>query len=333
VPAAPRAAILEATLSAVQESGYSGVVISPQRHQPARFALVAPDGREIGLAAYAWTLTPGGRPQLANEYRIQMTSVESPLAVNPDEVTVLIGYEPDLRMFAGFDLARHRTFTTGSPSIQVDIRSLRQALQDGLAFSRKSNSEIAIGIRPDQFMGYALNAENLHRYGRDALTFDLLTRASSLERIPEREVEALTAQRRRVLSTVSRLSRLASFRQTVLQAYDHRCAVTRMQLRLVEAAHILPVGAPGSIDDVRNGIALSPTYHRAYDNGLIFLSESLEMRVNPRKRAELTRLDLAGGIEAFRSLLGRIHLPPDRAQWPNPGFISRANRYRQVPTH
>jgi putative restriction endonuclease len=54
-------------------------------------------------------------------------------------------------------------------------------------------------------------------------------------------------------------------------AYGNRCAVTRVQLRLVDAAHILPVGTTGSADHVRNGIALSPTYHRAFDAGLIYL--------------------------------------------------------------
>jgi hypothetical protein len=61
---------------------------------------------------YAWTLTHGGRQSLPDEFRIQMTSVSSPLAPNPGGQTVLIGYHQDLNMFAGFDLAKHRTFTT-----------------------------------------------------------------------------------------------------------------------------------------------------------------------------------------------------------------------------
>lgn len=330
--ASRRAVIVEAILDAIHESGYTGVLITSARRHPARFALVGSDGREFTLAAYAWTLTPGGRPQLVHEYRIQMTSVESPLPVEPNEVTVLIGYEPNLQTFAGFDLNRHKTFSTGSPSIQVDIRTVQQALQDGLAFGRKTTEEIAVGIRPDQFMAYALNAQRLHKYGKDVATFDLLTRASSLEIIPVREIEVLSTERQRILQAVSRLSRLANFRQSVLQAYGHRCAVTRIQLKLVDAAHILPVGAPGSADDVRNGITLSPTYHRAYDNGLIYLGEDMEMRINPRKEAELVRMRLSGGFEAFTSVLGRIHLPPDRSQWPNVSFISKANRFRQIAT-
>jgi len=54
-----------------------------------------------------------------------------------------------------------------------------------------------------------------------------------------------------------------------------------MQLRLVDAAHILPVHTEETIDDVRNGIALSPTYHRAFDGGLIYLDENYAMRINP----------------------------------------------------
>jgi putative restriction endonuclease len=62
-----------------------------------------------------------------------------------------------------------------------------------------------------------------------------------------------------------------------------------MQLRLVDAAHILPVGAVDSTDDVQNGVALSPTYHRAFDNALIFLDENLVMKINPSKELQLYR--------------------------------------------
>jgi putative restriction endonuclease len=92
------------------------------------------------------------------------------------------------------------------------------------------------------------------------------------------------------------------------------------QLRLVDAAHILPVGAVGSTDDVRNGLALWATFHRAFDHGLIYLDE-----------LQLTTLNLHGGLPDFRAFLGRrIHLPGDQRQWPNTRFIREANRQRRV---
>ncbi|MDI7268102.1 MAG: HNH endonuclease [Myxococcota bacterium] len=133
------------------------------------------------------------------------------------------------------------------------------------------------------------------------------------------------------MQTITRLSRLGSFRQQVLTAYGHRCAVTGVQLRLVDAAHVLPVGAPGSADDVRNGIALSPTYHRAFDADLIYLAESYEMLINPARERLLAAAALDGGVVAFREPLGkRIMLPPDPRQRPDASFIRRGNRFRQV---
>ena len=165
MPALSPQALVRAIIDAVEQSGCSAVLTNTARQHPWKFIVTAKDGGTENLWVYAWTLTFGGRPSLPDEYRIQMTTVRSPLVENPNGPTILIGYEPDLGAFAGFDLIRHRVFTTGSPSIQIDRNSVRNALQYGLTFDRKSNDEIAIGIRPDEFMDYALNAEYLHRYG------------------------------------------------------------------------------------------------------------------------------------------------------------------------
>ena len=259
-----------------------------------------------------------------------MTSVQSPLRLATDGPTILIGYEPNLKMFAGFDLSRHQKFTTGSPSVQIDIRTVQKAVDDGLAFDRKTNDEIAVGIRPDQLVNYAHTAPRLHRYGKELHTLRLLAKASSLEPLEAADIAALSEPRQRILQTVSRLSRLANFRIQVLNAYGNRCAVTRAQLRLVDAAHILPVGAPGSADHVRNGVALSPTLHRAYDARLIYLDETYQMRLNAKMQAELHALRLDAGLADLRAGLGRIHLPADKRQWPDPTFIAKANRYRLI---
>ena len=180
-------------------------------------------------------------------------------------------------------------------------------------------------------MAYVMNAQLLHRYGREARVLRLLNQAVRQE--PRRqEIEVLSTERQRVITEVSRLSRVAGFRQQVLFAYGNRCSVTRVQLRLVDAAHILPVGAPGSVDHVRNGIALSPTYHRAFDAGLIYLDEQYRMRLNEGHLHLLAQMNLAGGVDNFRAPLGQIFLPPDPNQRPSPDFILRANRFRQIVT-
>lgn len=92
------------------------------------------------------------------------------------------------------------------------------------------------------------------------------------------------------------------------------------------------MGAPESSDHVQNGIALAPTYHRAFDNGLIYLDDEYRMQINAREIQRLERTNLNGGIESFRAPLGRIFLPPDPAQRPALEYIRRANRFRRVAT-
>ena len=323
--------LLKSISDALAESDASVVLISSSRKNPRRFVVQAGQNM-FELWAYVWTLTHGGgtaRPK--DEYRIQITGIQPPFELNPSGPTILIGYEPNLQCFAGFDLDKHRVFSTRSPSIQIPITTLHSALQDGFSFVTKGNEEIAIGFRPDQFLAYSLNSQLLHAQGADAAAVELLAKAAALEEITPDDMEQIPADRQRVVQTVSRLSRDSSFRRKVIAAYDQRCAVTRMQLRLIDAAHILPVGVEGSNDEVANGLCLTRTYHRAYDRGLIYLDEDLVMRINPQKEQELILVGLAGGLDDFKAYLNKIiHLPYDKNQRPNVDLIRAANRFREI---
>ena len=258
-----------------------------------------------------------------------MTTVASPLPLNPDGRTVLLGYDTDTGVFAGFDVARHSIFTSGSPSIQVNRSILNDALQNGLSFQTKSNGEIVVGARSDLLLFYIERSVELHGLDEDSGYLDVVARAAATQEAPSADVAALSEERQRVVRETSRWTRSAGFRKQVLLAYDNRCAVTRRQLKLVDAAHILPISAGAeSIDSVRNGVALSPTYHRAFDNGLIYLDDDLAMRLNPDAANELSRMGLAGGLEGFASHLGPIHLPLTAELRPDPHFIRLANSYR-----
>lgn len=332
MPAVSPKIIVNELIEAIQQSGGVASYISENvRAHPRKFN-IGYAGNVFSLWVYVWTLTPGGRPSLPDEYRIQMTSAASPLQANPDGLTVLLGYYPDLKIFAGFDLLKHRVFTPGSPSVQIDISAINSALQNGLSFWTKENDEIAIGVRPDQFLTYCLNAEKLHLYGAEPKITDLLTKSVNLPGISEQDMSTLPADRKLIVQTISRYSRNANFRKIVLIAYDNRCAVTRIQLRLVDAAHILPVPSGDSSDHVTNGLALSPTFHRAYDNCLIYLDELYVMRLNAEKFSSLKEVSLEGGIGFIKQYLGKtIHLPMDVNQRPSSVYIKMANKHRRIP--
>ncbi len=78
----------------------------------------------------------------------------------------------------------------------------------------------------------------------------------------------------------------AAFRNIVLQAYDYRCAATGWRLivpgawGLIDAAHLIPYAATQN-NDPRNGMALTPTFHRALDHNLIAPGPDLKWHVSP----------------------------------------------------
>lgn len=326
--------LVQPLLNAFEESGSPAVLLSPRSQRHPRQFVIQIGSEVVEIWVYIWTLTHGGgakRP--VNEYRIQLTGIrQPPLQENPTGgPTLLLGYEPNLNCFAGFDLRKHQVFSTKSPSIQISLTALQAAVQDGFAFAPKGNNEIAVGFRPDQLLAYALNANLLHDQGVDPKTIALLSRVAGDQIVSAEAMNEISAERQRIVSKVARLSRDARFRRSVINAYNHTCAVTGIQLRLVEAAHILPVGAVASTDQTTNGLCLSPTLHRAYDRSLIYLDDSYVMRINPLQEEELVREGFAGGIEYFRAQLGKqIYLPSNRNEWPSLDMIRKANKFRQI---
>jgi hypothetical protein len=57
-----------------------------------------------------------------------------------------------------------------------------------------------------------------------------------------------------------------AFGRDVKAAYDNKCAMCGLSLRMVVGAHIYPVSAPGSEDKVWNGLCLCANHHAAFDN-------------------------------------------------------------------
>ena len=329
MPAVPPQAMVGALLNAFIEAGCQAQLTSAVRNHPRSFLVIPPEGNAFTVWIYIWSVTHGGFPRSETEFRIQMTSVVSPLPLNPAGLTVLMGYDANLGVFAGFDLVRHRTFTTGSPSVQIALSALQSALNFGFGFSTKDNGEIAIAFRPSQILAYIQNSQAFHEMGVAALA--VATRVAALQPVPPAEIEAVPEPRRRIVETVTRLARVGNFRDQVMSAYDNRCAVSRVQLKLVEAAHVLPVGAEGSTDLVTNGISLAPSYHKAFDQGLIYLDEDRRMQINQTRVDQLNAWNLAGGLADFTAYLGNpIHLPANQVQRPSLEMIRRANTFRRI---
>lgn len=106
------------------------------------------------------------------------------------------------------------------------------------------------------------------------------------------------------------------FKKAVLELYNHRCAISGlkiespMKISMVDACHIIPF-AESFDDTIRNGIALSPTLHRAFDRGLVAISEKYRVVINPRIKDYHPEV----GILQFQDK--EIHLPSDSRFYPS----------------
>ena len=75
---------------------------------------------------------------------------------------------------------------------------------------------------------------------------------------------------------------------------------------------------------------MAPTYHKAFDKGIVYLDVDYTMKPNQEKLGQLKDIGLDGGLTVFLSQLGKIILPVDKNSWPCEEFIKRANGFRQI---
>lgn len=143
---------------------------------------------------------------------------------------------------------------------------------------------------------------------------------------------AQSFQRPVVERLMRRSYRDVAFRRKVREAYDHRCAISGLELRNgggrpeVQAAHIRPVEKQGS-DSVRNGLALSGTLHWMFDRGLISVAEDRTILVSSNKVS-------ADVIDRLLMSDRKLRLPRDARNAPHPENLRwhRENVFGQVVT-
>lgn len=115
--------------------------------------------------------------------------------------------------------------------------------------------------------------QEIHRYLTNALD------SSKYEMHPEKLVGNVKEVRQLQ-------ARSAAFRSLVLEAYDYRCAASRLRYitpdyrYLVEAAHLVPFSVSQD-DRPTNGLALTPNLHWAMDNHLISPGPDHKWHVSP----------------------------------------------------
>jgi putative restriction endonuclease len=131
------------------------------------------------------------------------------------------------------------------------------------------------------------------RTASPARELQVIQRAASTP-LTDDDLTILPEPRRRAIKEFNYAVRDKRFAKNVLQAYGHKCAICKVQLKLVEAAHIVPVKENGT-DEVVNGVALCANHHKAFDGGLILLKVDNQLMLIEKKTKELRSKNLHGG--------------------------------------
>ncbi|HEX7085750.1 MAG TPA: HNH endonuclease [Vicinamibacterales bacterium] len=120
------------------------------------------------------------------------------------------------------------------------------------------------------------------------------------------------------------------FRERVVRAYQHHCAVCRLRRdELLDAAHIVPDADPRGVPSVTNGLALCTLHHAAFDRNVIGITPDCVVHV---RRDVLEQEDGPMLIHGLQGFHGRqLRLPAREAWRPDRGLLEeRYHRFQQL---
>jgi putative restriction endonuclease len=317
--------LLDLLIRSLEISGWNVLILS--ENKPFKLRVYDEEHKGVDVSVFIWNCTHGGGTKRAkNEYRVQLTG-QIPQKL-PNSVTLLLGWHSGYEVFVGFDINKHAGQNSASPSIQVKEEALIGASAKSFSVYHRGNGEIAIAFRPEFLSDYLFNVNSLHQAGLADVEISLL---NDLESVAEEALDMLVDQNRKlIVSSIVRKYRATDFRRRVLAAYEHRCAVCGVQLKLIDAAHIIPVAAPSSNDQTNNGVALCKLHHFAYDRNLISFNERYKIEMSSSETAKLTSENVGGGILDFKnSLRPMILLPSDHRDRPPAIYINESRRIRR----
>lgn len=211
------------------------------------------------------------------ERRFQNPGKAKPVLAPPRTLPLLVGLstEGGAPVLVGMD-ASHRIGAETRQSLFIPLWLLKAAASRGWAEHESTSGELIRAFHPALLPTYV----ELLRSGIKLPAGTVVEIASAAGLLKPAVDETPQERVRRVVSALSRDRR---FSKSVVAAYGERCAMCGLDLGLVVGAHIYPVNAPASTDNVWNGLALCYNHHAAFDAHLVHVDPgSHTLRLHPR---------------------------------------------------
>ena len=227
------------------------------------------DGSAVATALHVSTVSSHARSP--HELRFQNPGDRSPVSDDGGSaVPVLLGIDDSAKpeVFVAID-GRSRVGRDARFSILFHKRIIAQARLKGWAVYESNTGENIYAFYPSLFPVFLaqitakapLPAEAVVEAGQAAGLLDSLDNEKATSEAAERTTRAVTI-----------LVRRAGLGRKIRNAYDGACALCGIGSNLLAGAHIFPVEAAGSQDQVWNGISLCLNHHSAFDQHLIWIN-------------------------------------------------------------
>lgn len=267
------------------------------------------------------TSTGRGRRQV--ESRFQNPANKKPMSSPSGAPALLLGmWEPpaDQAVLVCME-TEHRIGKATRQSLFFPRHLLERAAAVGWAEHFSSTGEQIVGLLPSLLPTYVEMRAAGVMVGQDRIISIL--EAAGLR--PEADLETPVERARRASS---QLVRSSTFSKRVIEAYGGLCAMCGLDLGLIEGAHIYPAQAPGSPDEIWNGLALCSNHHRAFDKHWIRVDPtSFDLRLHPELlEGSQTNRTSAAFVEMTRE---QLRLPRESAAAPRGEMFQR--RYDFFP--
>ena len=285
------------------------------------------------VTVFIGNLHSAGRAE-PNEYRIQCTGnlpvtlAESRLE---GDLAFVLGFSQDVHTFSAWHPDRFlaRNSRTQRFSVYTRLSRMHEAAARGLAIYIDTDGQIVVQFRPDLIGLYVENAAILHQVNKR--TLHRILQAYDKTRSGQPPARPIMVNRKIIQVTSTVYPRNPQFRQDVLSAYAHRCAVCGIQLGLVDAAHIVPHAHPRGLDTVSNGLALCALHHRSFDTGLLHVRGDYSIHLNRGRVKHLKAMGRAKELNRFaRQMRSDLLLPVDNEWLPAPENLKLGNHLRGV---
>ncbi len=277
----------------------------------------------------------GAGRSTSDEYRIQcpghLPATLRNLRRQGDGVFVL-GFSADLQAFSAWDPDR---FLDRNPEVQrfsvyTRLSGMEDAAVEGFSTYTDTNGQNVIMFRPDLLGLYMENSTALHQAAPRTLR-RIAEVYSNIQSEQQPPVRSIMVERQRIQVTRTQYSRSPRFRQEVLRAYSHRCAMCGIQLDLIDAAHIVPHAHPEGTDTVNNALALCALHHRSFDTGLLYVRRDYSIHLNSTKVRHLRKVGRTNGLRWYTRQLRPELLLPAYDDWlPAPDNLTLGNDLRGV---